>query len=96
MTTVLEAVVALSCDAATGRSSHEWMWTALDLSRDKHINHGLIGALPVLLQLEGVIWNVHQDDFRGPPAVVKTTYHVLWDEKGSTRSKNRNLEVRCE
>jgi hypothetical protein len=46
-------------------------------------------------QVEGVVFSVEQDELRGPPATLTSTYVILWDRDGLNRKRQRPLSVRC-
>jgi G:T-mismatch repair DNA endonuclease (very short patch repair protein) len=47
------------------------------------------------LQVEGIIFGVERDELRGPPAVLTSTYVVLWDVDGKNRRGKQPLAVSC-
>ena len=47
------------------------------------------------LQVEGIIFGVERDELRGPPAVLTSTYVVLWDVEGKHRRGKQPLAVSC-
>jgi hypothetical protein len=50
---------------------------------------------PAALQVEGIVFGVERDELRGPPAVLTSTYVVLWDVEGKNRRGKQPLAVSC-